>query len=217
MSATDTKLVPAVCPHCGGKIQVNPDSEAAVCEYCETPFIVEKAVNEYQVLNQEIHNHNESTTVINKRGVVGSVLDYMENKQIRREEQTKKEIEYQRQEMERLQREEREEKEYKRKIVPWVLGWIFCFPIPLMIIIGRNSEMTDKMKRTIIIAGWAAYILMLIIGNIGNHRTQSNVPHYDPEVARSYSDMASNYAEEAKERASSIQEEMSDMLKDYGY
>ncbi len=42
-------LVPAICPQCGGKINVDNAQKAAVCIFCGTPFIVQEAI--------ENHNH----------------------------------------------------------------------------------------------------------------------------------------------------------------
>ncbi len=42
---SDVTLVSGICPQCGGKIKVDKKQEAAVCEHCGTPFIVEKAIN----------------------------------------------------------------------------------------------------------------------------------------------------------------------------
>lgn len=44
-------LVPAKCPQCGGNLEVNPIAEAAVCKFCGTPFVVEKAINNYNINN----------------------------------------------------------------------------------------------------------------------------------------------------------------------
>ena len=38
-------LVPARCTCCGAALTLDPSQEAAVCPYCNTPFIVEKAIN----------------------------------------------------------------------------------------------------------------------------------------------------------------------------
>lgn len=40
-------LVPAKCPNCGGFVQVDAAHDAAICQFCNTPFIVEKAINNY--------------------------------------------------------------------------------------------------------------------------------------------------------------------------
>lgn len=40
-------LVAAKCTQCGAELQVDSSHEAAVCQHCGTPFIVEKAINNY--------------------------------------------------------------------------------------------------------------------------------------------------------------------------
>ena len=44
-------LVPAICTQCGSKLEVDPSKEAAVCPYCKTPFITQKAINHYNTTN----------------------------------------------------------------------------------------------------------------------------------------------------------------------
>lgn len=65
----NTKIVPAICPQCGAQINVDSEKDAAVCEYCNTPFVVDKAINTYNVGN---------TTVVNqaKRGALAAFFDY---------------------------------------------------------------------------------------------------------------------------------------------
>jgi len=41
-------IVPAKCTQCGAALKVDDSLEAAICEYCKMPFIVEKAINIYQ-------------------------------------------------------------------------------------------------------------------------------------------------------------------------
>lgn len=40
-------FVPAICTQCGAQLEVDNTQEAAICKYCGTPFIVEKAINQY--------------------------------------------------------------------------------------------------------------------------------------------------------------------------
>ena len=40
-------LVAAKCPQCGANLNVDETKDACVCEYCGTPFITEKAINNY--------------------------------------------------------------------------------------------------------------------------------------------------------------------------
>ena len=43
------RMVPAVCTQCGGTVEVNREDETAKCPFCGATFIVEKAVNAYNV------------------------------------------------------------------------------------------------------------------------------------------------------------------------
>ena len=38
------RFVPATCTKCGAALDVDPSQDAAVCPYCDTAFIVEKAI-----------------------------------------------------------------------------------------------------------------------------------------------------------------------------
>ncbi len=40
-------LVKAQCTNCGASLEVDKDKEAAICPYCNTPYIVEKAIQQY--------------------------------------------------------------------------------------------------------------------------------------------------------------------------
>lgn len=44
-------FVQAKCPNCGGILAVDDAHDAAVCQFCNTPFIVEKAINNYNTTN----------------------------------------------------------------------------------------------------------------------------------------------------------------------
>lgn len=44
-------LVQAKCTNCGANLEINNTLDAAVCPYCGTAFIVEKAVNNYNTTN----------------------------------------------------------------------------------------------------------------------------------------------------------------------
>ncbi len=44
-------LVAAKCSNCGASLQVDSSKEAAVCQYCGTPYITEKAINYYNTTN----------------------------------------------------------------------------------------------------------------------------------------------------------------------
>lgn len=52
-------LVECKCTNCGAVLKVDSAHDAAVCEFCKTPFIVQKAINNYNNIN------NISDSVVN--------------------------------------------------------------------------------------------------------------------------------------------------------
>ena len=53
------KLVAAVCPSCGAKLNVNPNEETVVCKYCSSTIIIQDAIAKYKIEisgNVEISN-----------------------------------------------------------------------------------------------------------------------------------------------------------------
>lgn len=51
-------LVNAKCTNCGATLTVDKDKEAAICQYCNSAFIVEKAINNYHITNKNSFNAN---------------------------------------------------------------------------------------------------------------------------------------------------------------
>ena len=58
-------LVKAQCTNCFGVIQVDNTKEAAICDSCGTPFIVEKAINNY-ITHNDYNIQNAHFTVLNE-------------------------------------------------------------------------------------------------------------------------------------------------------
>lgn len=58
-------LVPAKCTQCGAVLEVNNDADAAICKYCGTPFIVEKAITHF---NNTYHMPNVQSASISAQG-----------------------------------------------------------------------------------------------------------------------------------------------------
>jgi len=97
-----------VFPQCCGKVEVDPSQEKAVCDYCGTTFLIEKAIKEYNVQNARIE-HVDSVNII-KRGSVESAFSFVE-KQLDKKQKQKEE--------EKRQQEEKE-KEQKEKIIRFI-------------------------------------------------------------------------------------------------
>ena len=70
------KFVPAACPKCGGQLEVDPTQEAAVCKYCGTPFIVDKAIQNYNI--QHAHIDHVDKVTVDMKGSVDSVIGMVE-------------------------------------------------------------------------------------------------------------------------------------------
>lgn len=68
------RFVPATCTKCGAALDVDPSQDAAVCPYCDTAFIVEKAINNYNIEHANIE-HVDNVT-IDMKGSVDSVLHF---------------------------------------------------------------------------------------------------------------------------------------------
>jgi hypothetical protein len=41
----DSDLIPAVCPNCGGKLQVDPGADTLVCQFCGTEHLIRRNVS----------------------------------------------------------------------------------------------------------------------------------------------------------------------------
>ena len=51
----------------------------------------------------------------------------------------------------------------KRHTLLWVFGWIFCFPIPLTILMQRNQKLDKHLRYGIIAAAWILYLLLGVL------------------------------------------------------
>lgn len=75
--ANDVKMVPALCTQCGGKVEVDANSDEAKCPYCGMSFLVQKAINNYNVKYATIE-HADNVN-IDMGGAVKEVLDFAGN------------------------------------------------------------------------------------------------------------------------------------------
>ena len=53
-AGSGSRLVAAKCTNCGAALSVDPGQEAAICSYCNMPYIVERAIQNYNVTNISI-------------------------------------------------------------------------------------------------------------------------------------------------------------------
>jgi hypothetical protein len=109
----NTKLVPAICTQCGGQVEVDAQLEAAVCRYCGVPFIVEKAINTYNIQHATIE-HVDSINIVTTNPVE-SVLNFVKDQQKRNDDIKREKEEQDRKERERIDAIKREEEEQQKK------------------------------------------------------------------------------------------------------
>ncbi|MBR1630207.1 MAG: hypothetical protein IJ679_13240 [Lachnospiraceae bacterium] len=71
---SETKIVPALCTQCGGQVEVDPTQETAICPFCGTSFIVDRAITNYNIDHATIE-HADNVN-IDVKGAVDSVLEF---------------------------------------------------------------------------------------------------------------------------------------------
>ena len=141
------KLIEMKCKNCGAKLKVNSDEKEAHCEFCGIDFKIDDEVQHIKYDDME-----------------QSGYEFEKGKIRAREESKQKKIQEQN---DMLQAQYKEEKR-KKNLKWWIIGWIFCFPIPLTILIWKSNW--DKSKK--IIATIILWIVILIFGAISG--AQSN-------------------------------------------
>ena len=67
------------------------------------------------------------------------------------------------------------------------MGWIFCFPIPLTILIARNKKLNGWVKAGIIAAGWIAYLLLGARYRAGTPERTSTTAERSPSIVETTS------------------------------
>ena len=65
-------LIKAQCTNCNGILNVDSTKDAAICPFCNTPYVIEKAINFYQrnIDNRTINNYNMPNTNIHMRNMM---------------------------------------------------------------------------------------------------------------------------------------------------
>ena len=136
------KLIDTTCPKCGANLRTDADRKQVFCEYCGAQILIDDEVQHLQIDNAE------SAGYAFEKG----------------RQRAQNEAQAQRYYTSQPQPAPKK----KSKIVWWVLGWIFIFPIPLTIIIARNKKLKTGVKAGIIIAAWVVYLLIGIGSGAAN-------------------------------------------------
>ena len=173
------------CPNCGAEIE-----SGKFCEYCGAQLSSEQ-IREQELINKEGCPKCGSSNVSFSREKQGEFKGKNSSFVVRNTIGLCKDCGY------TWTVTGKDSENPKRKTWLWVLGWIFIFPVPLMLIL-RKKEMNNALKWVIIVLAWIAYIGLVIAGG-SSSKTQnsSNSSSSSVTVASSSSTVAPDSSSEA--------------------
>ena len=115
------KLIDTTCPKCGADLHIDADRKSAFCEYCGGQVLIDDEVQHLQIDNAES-------------------AGYAFEKGRQRAQQEARAHSY-------YSAQPQPAPKKNKKIVWWVLGWIFIFPVPLTIIIAADRYRLRRCKQ----------------------------------------------------------------------
>ena len=125
------KIEPYRCPQCGAMLNVATEKSPVLCQYCGSALIVS---------DEKLHIRFEN---MEKAG-----YEFEKGRQRAQTEQCRQ--------FESINTEPLPQK--KSNTWLWIIGWLFCFPIPLTILVFRSKSLTEAHKRTYLwILGWILF------------------------------------------------------------
>lgn len=68
----------AKCPNCGASITIDETKKAGICKYCETAFVTEDAITNYNITNNVVNNITANSINISKDNVQ-NLLELLKN------------------------------------------------------------------------------------------------------------------------------------------
>ncbi len=139
------KLIELKCKNCGSKLKVAEDSTDIICQFCGANFKIDDEVVHHKI------DDAEKTGYEMEKGRLRAKKEFEEEERFRKESEyyAKKRI---------IEEEQRK----KNNLKWWIIGWIFCFPIPLTILIWRSKwEQKKKIIATAILWGFILIFGML--------------------------------------------------------
>ena len=151
------------CPYCGAEISNN----SKVCEYCDSQISVTMQ-KEQEQLNKAACPKCGSTNIVFEREKQGEIAGKNSTAIIHSTVGVCKDCGYTWHATDNLDQPK------KKNTIWWVLGWIFCWPVPAMVLIWRKKNKWDiKIK---IVVTVALLLLIILLGrpgsNTGNEATK---------------------------------------------
>ena len=129
------------CPNCGAPLKADGNAKQIRCEYCDTVLTVEK-------------NGMLDAEEAEKAGYA-----FEKGRQKARAEDENGNYGY-------------PDSQKDRRFLPlWVLGWIFCFPIPLTVLIVRSKTLSPTLKVILVALLW---IFIFAVSYFNNDESAGN-------------------------------------------
>ena len=143
------KIIETKCPNCGAAMNYDADSKSVSCEFCGSSLIVDDETHQLKIDNAEELGYQFEK---GRQRAQAESTEYNTSDQNNQPPVPK-----------------------RRKTWLWVLGWIFIFPVPLMLILFKKKNMNKLLKIGIIIAAWIVYGLIAIVGMANNNDKPKSV------------------------------------------
>ena len=151
------KLFEMRCPNCEANLKINPETKECVCEYCDSRFILE----DDKLLTVEEYSNTPNYTYGNQQSYTGNDNTGYHS--------------YNNPPYAQVHRK-------KRRTWLWVLGWIFCFPIPATILINRKKNWNPVLRIILIVFLWLLYIGWMGSSSDSGSSSRRNTDEYSFSV-----------------------------------
>nr|WP_297704022.1 zinc ribbon domain-containing protein [uncultured Butyrivibrio sp.] len=164
------KIIDMTCPHCGANLKIDSEKTVAYCEHCGAKLAIDDETRHIQYDNAEQAGYEFEKG----RQRAQAEARLAQPKQFTYNAQNKP-----------------PQKEKKNTWL-WVLGWIFFFPAPVMVLIWRKKNTWDiKVKIAVTVAFW----LFFLIAAANNDKEQTTASSEQSKQEASASKEASTPSE----------------------
>ena len=143
------KLIDTTCPSCGATLTVDKEKGNVFCQYCGTQLLLDDEVKRVRYDDAEeagyLFERGRQRALAEMAGAQSPQVadDFPETGDVTQSRSSREVVK-------------------KRKTWLWVLGWLFCFPIPLTILMLRNRRFPNAVRYAVIAFAWIMYIIMVI-------------------------------------------------------
>ncbi len=156
------------CPNCSAEL-----GSKKICDYCGSQITVE-SLKEQELINKKGCPKCNSTNIQFRRENQGEVRGKKSKKVIYKTVGFCKDC--------GATWMPQSQSNKKRRTWLWVLGWIYIFPVPLTILMVKNTKIIKWLRMTIIAIAWLLYIAFFIA--VATADTSANATN-DPNVSSS--------------------------------